>query len=439
MLYFDNTGEIAITNPTEIAKLGLFNTITLDDSSTIGPNEYTFKVKYKLSYGGQTKIGGGRSINVVNCNNCCDEGMLTTNISVGQTTTFNEPTITVTGVTDNATICVGTPQGGLPYSLKIIRNNSIVAVLTTLGTLNNSNVYYTTSEGTCLQGTIEGDECILIEWDFNSLNKIVHFDFSNPESYTASNTSITSLIDLTDNFSMTNGDGGGTLQTSSNQLNSKNTAHFSQVPITSGGKGNESYVSSNESQFTDADGNHYAIGVYKITSVNDTKDSLWSFESNDAETKREYAISAGHSSSWEGEIDLDSLSGENRISNTAKIEWKTNSQIGTTNYNNNWHIYAVVFNKTENQIYMRVDGRLATDIHPYNNKMSNTVDMRFVRNRTSKVLGCYVAEFFGVASNSDNIENETTELEKAEGYLAHKWGLTNLLPNDHPYKSNNPI
>ena len=36
VLYFDNTGEIAITNPTEIAKLGLFNTITLDDSSTIG-------------------------------------------------------------------------------------------------------------------------------------------------------------------------------------------------------------------------------------------------------------------------------------------------------------------------------------------------------------------------------------------------------------------
>ena len=247
-------------------------------------NEYTFKVKYKLSYGGQTKIGGGRSINVVNC--CCESEMLTTNISVVQTTTFGEPTITATTVTQNATICVGTPQGGLPYSLKIIRNNSIVAVLTTLGTLNNSNVYYTTSEGTCLQGTIEDDECILIEWDFNSLNKIVHFDFSNPESYTLSGTSITSLIDLTDNFLMTNGDGGGTLETSTNQLNSKNTAHFSQM------KGNESYVSSNESEFADADGNHYAIGVYKITSVNDTKDSLWSFESNDAETKREYAISA---------------------------------------------------------------------------------------------------------------------------------------------------
>ena len=29
--------------------------------------------------------------------------------------------------------------------------------------------------------------------------------------------------------------------------------------------------------------------------------------------------------------------------------------------------------------------------------------------------------------------SEETRL-KFEGYLAHKWGLTNKLPNDHPYK-----
>jgi len=28
--------------------------------------------------------------------------------------------------------------------------------------------------------------------------------------------------------------------------------------------------------------------------------------------------------------------------------------------------------------------------------------------------------------------------EKIEGYLAHKWGLTSSLPNDHPYKSSAP-
>jgi len=32
----------------------------------------------------------------------------------------------------------------------------------------------------------------------------------------------------------------------------------------------------------------------------------------------------------------------------------------------------------------------------------------------------------------------TTERQKLEGYLAHKWGLTANLPNDHPFKVNPP-
>lgn len=32
----------------------------------------------------------------------------------------------------------------------------------------------------------------------------------------------------------------------------------------------------------------------------------------------------------------------------------------------------------------------------------------------------------------------TTDIEKAEGYLAHKWGLTGSLPSGHPYKSAPP-
>jgi hypothetical protein len=29
-------------------------------------------------------------------------------------------------------------------------------------------------------------------------------------------------------------------------------------------------------------------------------------------------------------------------------------------------------------------------------------------------------------------------IEKAEGYLAHKWGLTSNLPVSHPYKNTAP-
>lgn len=347
--YFNKNKSVQISNPTEIAKLGLAETITLDDGSTLGPEPYEFSVVYDVQFTDTIKKkSGGRTINVVDGDALANQD-----------------------------------QNPCPKEL----------------------------------------------WDTNEINKIVHFDFSNSESYTTSGTNINSLIDLTGNFSMTGGNGGGVLQTSNNQLNQKNTVFFN---------GSDNYISSNESQFADSSGNHYAIGVYKVTTVNDTKDSIWSFESNDNEAKREYAISAGSGSQWLGEVDLDSLN-NNRISDVEKIEWKLNTTIGTTSYTNNWHIFAVVFNKTQNEIYMRVDGRLASDIHPYKNKLATSVDMRLVRNRTSKVVASYVAEFFGVASNSNTIINGSSEIENAEGYLAHKWGLQNLLPTDHPFKNVAPV
>ena len=33
---------------------------------------------------------------------------------------------------------------------------------------------------------------------------------------------------------------------------------------------------------------------------------------------------------------------------------------------------------------------------------------------------------------------DKTHIEKAEGYIAHKWGMANLLPNSHPYKNSAP-
>ena len=37
-----------------------------------------------------------------------------------------------------------------------------------------------------------------------------------------------------------------------------------------------------------------------------------------------------------------------------------------------------------------------------------------------------------------NYSWDTSERQQVEGYLAHKWGLTSSLPNDHPYKSTAP-
>lgn len=49
---------------------------------------------------------------------------------------------------------------------------------------------------------------------------------------------------------------------------------------------------------------------------------------------------------------------------------------------------------------------------------------------------CTMAEFLLI---HDDIAFSTEKRTKIEGYLAHKWGLTSNLPNDHPYKSNPPL
>jgi hypothetical protein len=46
-----------------------------------------------------------------------------------------------------------------------------------------------------------------------------------------------------------------------------------------------------------------------------------------------------------------------------------------------------------------------------------------------------MAEFFTVADVPGTGGTDITDFEKAEGYLAHKWGLTSSLPVSHPYKS----
>ena len=61
-----------------------------------------------------------------------------------------------------------------------------------------------------------------------------------------------------------------------------------------------------------------AVGVFQWNAVNDTRDSFRSTENNTVNAvtnKRDYAVSAGNSSQFNGELDLDSLS-SNRISTT---------------------------------------------------------------------------------------------------------------------------
>ena len=181
-------------------------------------------------------------------------------------------------------------------------------------------------------------------------------------------------------------------------------------------------------------GNHWAIGVYRYVAVDSNKDSLWSYETNGS-PKRDYAMSSGNSSSFTGELDLDGLS-NNRISSSIgnTKEWDSKSLT-----QNQWHIVAVFFNKTGNQIGVRVDGENAfTPVNDYDNSLQTNQQLRIMRNRSSQRLNGKLGEFFAVANLPGTGGTDISTLEKAEGYLAHKWGLTSSLPVSHPYKTSAP-
>jgi hypothetical protein len=61
-----------------------------------------------------------------------------------------------------------------------------------------------------------------------------------------------------------------------------------------------------------------------------------------------------------------------------------------------------------------------------------------MRNRASQELDGRLAEFFAVADVTGTGGTDLTDLEKAEGYLAWKWGLEGNLPISHPYKNSPP-
>ena len=167
--------------------------------------------------------------------------------------------------------------------------------------------------------------------------------------------------------------------------------------------------------------------------INDTQDSFWSLDTTGS-PKRCYAVSASNASAFDGELDLDGLSSD-RISTTIGNKQDFDSGIAQ----NTWVIIGVIFNKTGNQIAVRVDGDNAfTPVNDYDNSLQTNMDLRIFRNRSNERMQGQMAEFFTVADIPGTGGTDISDVEKAEGYLAHKWAITGNLPVSHPYKSSAP-
>ena len=184
-----------------------------------------------------------------------------------------------------------------------------------------------------------------------------------------------------------------------------------------------------------ANGNHWAAFAGTIATPDNTKDSIWSFETTQS-PKRDYAISAGNASQFDGELDLDGLS-TNRISSNAGnlIEFTAQTPIQpNTNF-----LILCYFDKTGSEIGVRVNGSNAfTPETDYDNSLRTTAGMNIFRNRGSQSFGGKMFEFMVAQTQPGTGGGDKTYIEQAEGYLAHKWGMTSLLPVSHPYKNTAP-
>ena len=256
------------------------------------------------------------------------------------------------------------------------------------------------------------------------ITTVAWIDASDTSSYTTSGSNLTAVTDKSGTYTMTV---GGT-PTTSNTLNSLSVFTFD---------GDNEYLQSTTYEPQVSSGNHWAIGVFRYDAVDNTKDSFWSFETNGS-PKRDYAISSSASNNtWPGELDLDGLSSD-RISSTIgnALEWTGLGGLNSTQ----WYIIACYFNKTGNQIGLRFDGRTNSfsPVNDYDNSLQTNQELRLMRNRSSVELQGRMAEFFAVADLPGTGGTDMSTIEKAEGYLAHKWGRTSALPSDHPYKNSAP-
>ena len=329
----------------------------------------------------------------------------TTTSTTSTTTTTEAPTTTTSTTTEAPTTTTTTTE----------------APTTTTSTTTTTEAPTTTS--TTSTTTTSSTTTTAAPWapDSNS-TPVAWIDASDVSSYTAAGTSIQSVTDKSGTYVI---EVGGNPTTNSGGQNGLNVFNFD------GSDYLQSTTYSNQAQA----GNHWAIGVFRYDVTNSSQDSLWSYETNGS-PKRDYAVSSGNTSNqWPGELDLDGLS-SNRISSTiGNLQLWDLKSLSRYQY----HIVTCWFNKTGNQIGLRVDGENAfTPVNDYDGSIHSNQQLRLMRNRASQELQGKLGEFIAYDSMPGTSGTDLSNLEKAEGYLAHKWGLTSSLPSNHPYKNSVP-
>ena len=127
------------------------------------------------------------------------------------------------------------------------------------------------------------------------------------------------------------------------------------------------------------------------------------------------------------------------------------STSATPPYDTNWHIHVAVLDWAADTLSYYIDGSLiGTDSYPSGGANTDNTDLGTAASTWTAIgntrrdggtnlplsSGSRIGEMICGALSSGSYT--TSDREKLEGYVAHKWGLEGNLPNGHPYKNAAP-
>ena len=103
----------------------------------------------------------------------------------------------------------------------------------------------------------------------------------------------------------------------------------------------------------------------------------------------------------------------------------------SSDLSDSWNIFELVFDESANTLQFFLNGTLVDTATNYNIDLSNSMQLHLMFSSSGQYIEGYWGEFIATS--------DTTNNEKIQGYLAHKWGLTGNLPTNHTYKNSPPL
>jgi len=171
------------------------------------------------------------------------------------------------------------------------------------------------------------------------------------------------------------------------------------------------------------DGDWTIVWFGSIGTVTSTDDAIFSMEDSSA---RKATLEANNATQFDGRFD------GTAIGSGVDFTLTGGPYSGNT-------IMVCDLSREDDSIRVRMNGeQRGAAAGTYDTSMGSRIVLKIMSNPAgNRPIAGSVGEFI-VAKFPNGYVGSKEYIEKAEGYLAYKWGIQDLLPADHPYKTNPP-